>query len=559
MRQQKQKISPIQIARIIIQIASFFLIPGLFITIFSAVGEIYKSIIGGTFQIGEQGGNIALVAVVFGITFVWGRYFCGFVCSLGAMQDLFWLIGRKIPFKPVISGKADKALKFVKFGVLAFVVIAVWTFGVTGDAVWSPWTVFGMYASPWKGVPAQAVILSVGGILLLITMAGSLFIERFFCKYFCPLGALFTIVSYLRIFKIKREAGKCNGSCRLCTRKCSMSIPIHKYEKVDSGECINCMKCVTVCPRGSIKDSTVSVISGTTAAAAVAGASFIGTLPMAGCATVQQETTVATTAEETAEKGTFKDGTYTGTATGYRGETTVEVKVENGKISEINVVSTGDDKEFMDRVTQKIIPAIINSQDVNVDTVSGATFSSKAIINAVSDALGDQLLTAKAAAGTAKEKETETEETKETTTQITTEAATEATTQATTEATTEAVTEATTETTARPETEAVNSSGLTDGVYSGSGSGFRGNTKVSVTVSGGKITDIEVTSYQDDAPYFNRCEGSIIADILSSQSVDVDTVSGATFSSNSIIEAVANALDMEFTNPNSSMSRGRGH
>ena len=72
------------------------------------------------------------------------------------------------------------------------------------------------------------------------------------------------------------------------------------------------------------------------------------------------------------------------------------------------------------------------------------------------------------------------------------------------------------------------------------------------------ITDITVTSYADDNKYFSRAQSGIIQRILSAQSTDVDTVSGATFSSNGLIEAVSDALGIEFTNPILSMSGPRG-
>lgn len=73
-----------------------------------------------------------------------------------------------------------------------------------------------------------------------------------------------------------------------------------------------------------------------------------------------------------------------------------------------------------------------------------------------------------------------------------------------------------------------------------------------VTVSGGKITDITVESYEDDEQFFSRAESTVIDEILSQQSVNVSTVSGATYSSNGIMEAVADALGISFDNPNSS-------
>ena len=87
-------------------------------------------------------------------------------------------------------------------------------------------------------------------------------------------------------------------------------------------------------------------------------------------------------------------------------------------------------------------------------------------------------------------------------------------------------------------------------------SSFRGETKVTVTVENGEITDISIDSYKDDQQFFSRAENSVISEILGSQCVDVDAVSVATFSSNGIKEVVANALGIEFTNPNSTAERG---
>jgi uncharacterized protein with FMN-binding domain len=87
-----------------------------------------------------------------------------------------------------------------------------------------------------------------------------------------------------------------------------------------------------------------------------------------------------------------------------------------------------------------------------------------------------------------------------------------------------------------------------DGTYTGTGQGFRGETKTSVTVKNGNITDITVLSYEDDKSYFKRAVGKVTAEIINGQSTEVDAVSGATFSSNGIMESVANALNVSNTN-----------
>lgn len=83
-----------------------------------------------------------------------------------------------------------------------------------------------------------------------------------------------------------------------------------------------------------------------------------------------------------------------------------------------------------------------------------------------------------------------------------------------------------------------------DGTYEGTGTGFRGGqTTVSVTIQNDTITDVQVVSYEDDAPFFDRAVNPVISQILSSQSTQVNAVSGATYSSNGIMAAVADALN----------------
>ncbi len=549
-QQSKRKISPVQVIRAVIQLIAFILIPGFFITVFSAIGSIFTSIIGGTFEFSEQMANIFMLLAVFLITFIWGRFFCGFICSFGAMQDLLWFFGKRIPFRPVISQKGDRVLKLLKYGVLLFIVFGVWVFAIPGDTVWSPWTVFGMYTSPVKGFSSELMFLSIGGALLLVIIIGSLFVERFFCKYLCPLGALFALASRFRIFKLKRDSSQCSGRCRVCTRKCSMSIPLYKYDSVNSGECINCMKCSSVCALGNIKADTIPAVTGTVAAIALTGVAFAGTLQPAKTTSVSVQAPISVSFSATS--GRFKDGSYTGSAAGFRGTTSVTVKVENGIISDITVDSTGDDKEFFNKAQSGVISSILAAQSTNVDTVSGATYSSKVIINAVENALGDQLIQ-----GSTKAEETTQAEQSNGSSETRSAAQTEPGDEQETQAQENSDNNAFEGDTESQQSKSSNGS-FADGTYTGSGSGFRGTTSVSVTVQNGAITDITVTSYQDDYPFFSRAESGVISEILSSQSIDVSTVSGATFSSNSIIEAVANALDQEFSNSNSSMGGGHG-
>ena len=541
-KENRKRPSAVQIIRAVIQLAAFILVPGLFISIFSGVGSIYTAIITGTFVFSEQAGNILLAAAAFLITALWGRFFCGFICSFGAMQDLLWQVGKRFIHKPLVSERVDRVLKYLKYLVLMFIVIGVWTPGIGSETVWSPWTVFGMYASPWKGIPTELMFLSVGGALMLIIIVGSVFVERFFCKYLCPLGALFSLTSRFRLFRIKKPSSAC-GNCRMCARQCSMAIPMYRYDEIRSGECIDCMRCTEACRRDNVKASAIPAVSGSLAAGALAGVTFMGNIAKTDTPVIPNEPAAVVSTEAV---GKYNDGVYQGIARGYRGTIEVAVTVSSGMITDITVESGHDDREYLNMAASRIIPAIIEQQDTDVDTVSGATYSSRGIIEAVEDALNIQLVS-DSTDSTAPEP-----------------------TAAPAEAPTEAPTDEETEVPADVQYEeddeeyddsgyGYNQSGLTDGVYYGSGSGFRGTTQVAVTVENGMITDITVTSYQDDYQFFSKAQNGVISAIISQQGVDVSTVSGATFSSNSIKEAVASALGLSFTNPNSSIQGGRRH
>lgn len=520
----KRKPTITQITRHLIQLISFILLPGLFIYVFSAIGNIYTSLIGGTFAFEKQWDEILLLGVVLAVTALWGRFFCGFLCSFGAMGDLLWEIRHFFFKKPIkIPAIVDKILKYVKYLILVLIFVFIWTLAVPIDSLWNPWTIFGMYATI-NGFPPIESLLSVGGALLLLIIIGDILIERFFCRYLCPLGAVYTLISKFRLFKIRKLKDKC-GNCRLCSTKCSMSIEMYKNDVVKSGECIDCMKCVNVCPRKNITTNCIPALAGTVASVAMIGAYYAGTLKTTESVVISSTTSQSATAPST-NSSKYKDGTYTGSAKGFRGDTQVSVTVANGIITDITLVSKADDATFFDKAWSPIITNIISSQDCNAQTVSGATFSSQSIINAVKNALN-----------------------------------------ITEDTTSDSSTSPTETTTAPTETQKPQSSSsstgsisVADGTYSGSGSGYRGTTTVSVTVQGGTITDITVESYQDDEQFFSKAKSGVIDAILSQQSVDVSTVSGATFSSNSIKEAVSNALEINFSNPNSTTQKSRkGH
>lgn len=528
--------SPLKLIRRIIQTAAFILFPGLFITTFSAMKTLYTAILGGTFTMATNADDLILVLAMLLITAAMGRFFCGFLCSFGTMGDFFWIVGNKLKLhRPKISRRTERVLKSLKFILLIGIVLVGWTLGaslLSGTA--NPWTVFGMYTtlSGWADLTAW---VTIGALLLILIMVGSLYIERFFCRYLCPLGAVFAVVSRIRLFKIRKPAQNC-GNCQACSKRCSMGIPLYSMNVISDGECIDCMNCVEVCPSGNVKANPKPALAAVVAVAAMSsGVYFAGNITSR--AAEQSIASVAQASEtQSGTVGQYIDGVYTGSGSGFRGTTQVQVTVSNGYITDITILSTDDDLEFFNDAEGSVIAQILSSQSVSVDTVSGATFSSNGIIEAVTNALGSALGSGSSVSSS------------------TTQQGAASTNQTTTGSTDASETEAAATTQSDEGLIA-----LSDGTYTGSGTGYRGETSVIVTVENGYITAIQVTDYNDDEQFFSRAETTIINEILAGQTADVDAVSGATYSSNGIMEAVANALGLDFTAETPTESRHGGH
>lgn len=233
---------------------------------------------------------------------------------------------------------------------------------------------------------------------------------------------------------------------------------------------------------------------------------------------------------EKKEKGNYKDGVYTGVGEGFRGTTEVQVTVEDGYIADITILSFRDDQEFFHKAQSAVIDAILTEQTADVSAVSGATFSSNSIMDAVADALGSSV----GSSGQPVDESDPSDSSVE---------AGENQEQAGPDGSQPSGDSVSEPSDSGQEPDPASGQfSVADGVYEGTGNGFRGTTSVSVTVENGAITDITINSYADDAAYFTRAQDTVISEIISAQSLDVPAVSGATFSSNSIMDAVADAL-----------------
>lgn len=236
----------------------------------------------------------------------------------------------------------------------------------------------------------------------------------------------------------------------------------------------------------------------------------------------KEETKEKKEEKKTAAKGTFdlEDGVYKGTGTGYAGDITVSVLIKDKQIVSIDILSSSDDAAFFTRA-KAVIDKIIEGQTLDVDTVSGATFSSRGIVSAVKNALTG---------------EKDTSETGQAQSGQTGAAAGSSTSVAQVE----------------------DAAAYKDGTYYGSGTGFGVPLKVMVEISGGKIASIQIVENSDGSDYISKA-ASLIDSIITTQSTNVDTVSGATYSSVGIIQAVRDALSQAAVNGTSDSTQNNNN
>lgn len=186
-----------------------------------------------------------------------GRFICGFLCPFGLIQELLY----KIKTPKLKKNKVTRLLSYLKYVILGYFVIIVpilfSLYSQFGDKV----PAFCKYICP-AGIIEGAFFLvpftdkpylsNLGPLftwkfcLLMAIIIGSIFMFRFFCRFLCPLGALYGLFNHFAVFGIKLEKSKCTD-CGLCVSKCKVDI-----RHVNDHECINCGECIDVCPTQAI-------------------------------------------------------------------------------------------------------------------------------------------------------------------------------------------------------------------------------------------------------------------------------------------------------------------
>ena len=189
---------------------------------------------------------------------LFGRFVCGWLCPFGLIQDLLY----KIPFvKKLRKLPGDRWLRLLKYVILAgfVIVLPLIVLDIVGQG--QPW--FCKYICPsgtlFAGIPLVAsnpALQSALGWLfnwkvtvLVVLLLLSVAVYRPFCRYLCPLGAIYGLFNPVALYRFRIDTQKCT-QCGACQRACPMGIPVQSAP--NSPECIRCGKCKAACPHGAI-------------------------------------------------------------------------------------------------------------------------------------------------------------------------------------------------------------------------------------------------------------------------------------------------------------------
>ncbi len=190
---------------------------------------------------------------------IMGRFVCGFLCPFGLIQDLL----HKIPFiKKIRKVPGERLLIKLKYLILLVFVILLPLFAVDILGQGSPW--FCKLICPAGtlegGLPLVLLNKTLRGTIgflylwkntiLIITILASIIIYRPFCKFICPLGAIYSFFNKVSLFRYRVDKERCTN-CKACAKCCPMNVDpsIHP----NSPECIRCGKCKKICPTEAIK------------------------------------------------------------------------------------------------------------------------------------------------------------------------------------------------------------------------------------------------------------------------------------------------------------------
>jgi NapH/MauN family ferredoxin-type protein len=196
---------------------------------------------GARFARESSSNNFVLLGALLIAVIAFGGAFCGWACPVGTVGEWLYKLRKLFIKKDLqIPQNIHRILGWARYVVLALVlVMSFLTATLWFDVI-----------DPFMGLFSAKIIFGAGIAVIVIFAIGSFVIERFFCKYLCPMGATIKPFAKISATGIIRDPHSCN-SCGNCDDICPKQIPVSSSVKIDRGECISCMKCVEHCSSGN--------------------------------------------------------------------------------------------------------------------------------------------------------------------------------------------------------------------------------------------------------------------------------------------------------------------
>ena len=207
--------------------------------------SIYSFVASGTWLRRVAPSSLVLFAGVVAMTVLFGRVFCGWICPLGTVGELSAAASRRLGIRKVeLPEPLGRILRFGKYIVLGLVLYFTWNLGTLAWREYDPWAAWMHLSAGWEEMASSPWGFAV---LFGIVIGAGAFVERFWCRYLCPLGAALAIFQKISLTRVVRN-GKTCISCGRCDRSCPMGLAPMGAQKVTDGDCISCGRCTESCP-----------------------------------------------------------------------------------------------------------------------------------------------------------------------------------------------------------------------------------------------------------------------------------------------------------------------
>lgn len=213
-------------------------------------------------------GSFGVVALIILFTWIFGRWYCSFLCPLGVLQDIL----ARLHKKKVKAGTTASSI--IRFAILAACAASLFLGTTVVVLLVDPWSVFGRLTTTFilpvltfvnnqlsaffnyfgmYGVVAKEYNFAGASVLLVAAVSLSLlsyflfvYGTRFWCNTLCPVGTILSVVARRSLVRVQIDPEKC-VSCGLCEKHCKAGVITHKAHRVDCGDCVACFNCLPVC------------------------------------------------------------------------------------------------------------------------------------------------------------------------------------------------------------------------------------------------------------------------------------------------------------------------